>query len=94
MSRLNMISCTLALTVYFSGGFTEAATEPVQKQSLKVNRKTRTQEVNFSEMSLSGTIRKPDGAYLVQKRGLRFQPLYKIQEDFDRKIRESFLYID
>ncbi|MGZ3725824.1 MAG: hypothetical protein ACXWQQ_08480 [Pseudobdellovibrio sp.] len=52
------------------------------------------QEVNFSEMSLKGTIRNPDGAYLVQKKGLKFQPLYKIQENFDQKLRETSLYID
>ncbi len=54
----------------------------------------KVQEVNFSEMSLKGTIRNPDGAYLVQKKGLKFQPLYKIQENFDQKLRETSLYID
>ena len=54
----------------------------------------KTQEVNFSEMSLKGTVRNPDGAYLVQKRGLKFQPLYKVQESFDQKLRETYLYID
>lgn len=35
--------------------------------------KNRTvQEVNFSEMNLKGTIRNPDGAYLVQKKVLNF----------------------
>lgn len=57
--------------------------------------KTRkVQEVNFSEMNLKGTIRNPDGAYLVQKKGLKFQPLYKVQESIDLKIRETSLYID
>lgn len=57
--------------------------------------KTRkVQEVNFSEMNLKGTIRNPDGAYLVQKKGLKFQPLYKVQEGIDQKIRETSLYID
>lgn len=57
--------------------------------------KTRSvQEVNFSEMNLKGTIRNPDGAYLVQKRGLKFQPLYKIQESFDKKIRETSYFIE
>ncbi len=52
------------------------------------------QEVNFSEMSLKGTIRNPDGAYLVQKKGIKFAPLHSIQKDVDRKIRETALYID
>lgn len=63
--------------------------------SLAKSVKTRkVQEVNFSEMNLKGTIRNPDGAYLVQKKGLKFQPLYKVQEGIDQKIRETSLYID
>lgn len=63
--------------------------------SFAKNTKTRkVQEVNFSEMNLKGTIRNPDGAYLVQKKGLKFQPLYKVQESIDLKIRETSLYID
>lgn len=53
-----------------------------------------TQEVNFSEMNLKGTIRNPDGAYLVQKKGLKFLPLYNVQKDLDKKIREASLYAD
>ncbi|MCK6597101.1 MAG: hypothetical protein L6Q37_01950 [Bdellovibrionaceae bacterium] len=37
----------------------------------KVLRKV--QEVNFSEMSIKGTIRNPDGAFLVQKKGIKFR---------------------
>jgi hypothetical protein len=58
-------------------------------------KKTRqVQEVNFSEMNLKGTIRNPDGAYLVQKRGIKFMPLYDVQKDLDQRIRETALYID
>lgn len=52
------------------------------------------QEVNFSEMNLKGTIRNPDGAYLVQKKGLKFMPLHDVQKDMDGRIRETSLYID
>jgi hypothetical protein len=59
------------------------------------NTKVRSvQEVNFSEMNLKGTIRNPDGAYLVQKKGLKFMPLHDVQKDMDGKIRETSLYID
>lgn len=54
----------------------------------------KVQDVNFDELSLTGTVRNPDGAYLVQKRGLRFLPLYEIQKDFDRKIRQSLEYMN
>lgn len=57
----------------------------------KITRKV--QEVNFGEMNLKGTIRNPDGAYLVQKKGIKFLPLYDIQKDMDGRIRESSLYL-
>jgi hypothetical protein len=52
------------------------------------------QEVNFSDMNLKGTIRNPDGAYLVQKKGIKFMPLHDVQKDLDQKLRETSLYID
>jgi hypothetical protein len=51
------------------------------------------QEVNFEEMNLKGTVRNPEGAFLVQKRGIKFMPLYDIQKDMDTKIRESVEYV-
>ena len=53
----------------------------------------KVQEVNFSELNLKGTIRNPDGAYLVQKRGIKFMPLYDVQKDMDAKIRDSVQYV-
>lgn len=54
----------------------------------------KVQEVNFGEMNLKGTIRNPDGAFLVQKRGIKFMPLYDVQKDMDSRIRESALYLN
>lgn len=59
-----------------------------KKQSIR-----KLQEVNFAEMNLKGTVRNPDGAYLVQKRGIRFKPLHDVQKDMDAKIRETSLYM-
>lgn len=53
----------------------------------------KVQEVNFAEMSLKGTIRNPDGAYLVQKRGIKFLPLYEVKKDMDERIRDSSFYV-
>lgn len=53
----------------------------------------KVQEVNFSEMSVKGTIRNPDGAYLVQKRGLKFLPLYDVKKDMDGRIRDASFYV-
>lgn len=54
----------------------------------------KVQEVNFGDMNLKGTIRNPDGAFLVQKRGIKFMPLYDVQKDMDGRIRESALYLN
>ena len=53
----------------------------------------KVQEVNFGEMSLKGTIRNPDGAYLVQKRGIKFLPLYDVKKDMDGRIRDTSYYV-
>lgn len=51
--------------------------------------KKKVQEVNFEEMMMKGAIRNPEGSFLVQKKGLKFYPLYEVQKDFDQRIRES-----
>lgn len=84
MKWISPTTTIILLLVFSVPAITQAKTVNVRKL----------QEVNFSEMSLKGTVRNPDGAYLVQKRGLKFQPLYKVQEDFDQKLRETYLYID
>ena len=60
----------------------------------KTKKTRQIQEINFSEMNLKGTIRNPDGAYLVQKRGIKFIPLHDVQKDLDLRIRETALYIE
>ena len=53
----------------------------------------KTQEVNFDAAEVDGAIRSPDGAYLVQKRGIDFAPLYKVRKNFDDNIKESIEYV-
>ncbi len=69
--------------------FTPNGAEAQEKK--KVYRKV--QEVNFAELNLKGTVRNPDGAYLVQKRGIKFLPLYDVKKDMDGKIRDSVQYV-
>ena len=66
----------------------------VTTPTVKKTKTRNVQEVNFSEMNMKGTIRNPDGAYLVQKKGIKFMPLHDIQKDMDKKIRETSLYIE
>lgn len=49
----------------------------------------KTQEVNFDGSDVDGQVRNPDGAYLAQKRGIDFVPLYKVRKNFDDNIKDS-----
>jgi len=53
----------------------------------------KTQDVNFDAVDVDGKGRSPDGAYLVQKRGIDFVPLYKVRKNFDDSIKESAEYV-
>jgi len=68
------------------------APAPAEAQAKKKTTR-KVQEVNFGEMSLKGTIRNPDGAFLVQKKGLKFLPLYDVQKNMDGRIREASFYV-
>ena len=53
----------------------------------------KTQEVSFEEADIDGQVRSPEGAYLLQKRGVRFLPLYKVNNQFEKNILESVEYL-
>jgi hypothetical protein len=53
----------------------------------------KTQDVNFDAAEVDGQVRNPDGAYLVQKRGIDFVPLYKVRKNFDDNIKESVEFV-
>lgn len=53
----------------------------------------KTQNVSFDGTDVDGTVRSPDGAYLVQKKGIKFLPLYKVKKQFDESIKESVDYL-
>jgi hypothetical protein len=53
----------------------------------------KTQDVNFDAADIDGQVRSPDGAYLVQKRGIDFVPLYKVRKNFDDNIKESVEFV-
>ncbi len=53
----------------------------------------KTQEVDFDQTDIDGQVRSPDGAYLLQKRGVKFIPLYKVNNEFEKNILESVEYL-
>jgi hypothetical protein len=80
---VRQIGLMISLVFLLIGNVSFAKTKTVRK----------VQEVNFAEMDLKGTVRNPDGAYLVQKRGIKFMQLHDVQKDMDAKIRESAQYV-
>jgi hypothetical protein len=54
----------------------------------------KTQDVNFDGSDVDGQVRNPDGAYLVQERGIDFMPLYKVRQNFDENIKDSLNYVN
>lgn len=53
----------------------------------------KTQEVSFEAADVDGLVRSPDGAYLNQKKGIKFLPLYKVEQKFDDSIKNSVEYL-
>lgn len=53
----------------------------------------KTQEVNFEGSDVDGVVRSPDGAYLSQKKGMKFLPLYNVKSTFDKEIKSSVEYV-
>ena len=53
----------------------------------------KTQQVSFDGSDIDGEARTPDGAYLHQKRGVKFLPLYKVRKTFDNHIKDSVEYL-
>lgn len=53
----------------------------------------KTQEVSFDATDIDGVVRSPDGAYLLQKQGVKFMPLYKVNRQFEKNIKASVEYL-
>lgn len=90
---MRKITLTLLLAVLLapmvSTGSDKEASEPAKKKA----QFRKTQEVSFDETDIDGQVRAPDGAYLLQKRGVRFLPLYKVNHHFEKHILESIEYL-
>jgi len=65
----------------------------VQDAHAKKVKYRKTQEVSFDGDDVEGVKRNPYGAYLAQKRGVDFAPLYNIRQKFETNIKSSTEYI-
>lgn len=53
----------------------------------------KTQEVSFDASEVDGAVRTPDGAYVNPKKSVKFMPLYKVDQHFDKEIKDSVEYL-
>lgn len=79
----NLVLVLLTLSIVFT-------TSTVFAKKVKYR---KSQEVNFDGSDVDGQVRNPDGAYLVQKRGIDFVPLYKVRKNFDDSIKDSVNHV-
>jgi len=70
-----------------------AAGSLVHAEDGKKVKYAKTQQVNFEDQDIDGKVNSPDGAYLLQKRGVQFLPLYKVNNQFEKNILESVEYL-
>lgn len=90
------ILTTCLLLVFVASASLAQETAPSKKGVAEKRTKVKyrkTQEVNFEEQDIDGLARTPTGAYLVQKRGVDFVPLFKVRERFDDSIKDSIEYL-
>ena len=78
---------TLAVLIGFA---CSVSAETIKKKKITYR---KTQEVSFDGSDVDGQVRSPDGAYLLQKQGVKFMPLYKVNNQFDKNIKESVEYL-
>ena len=82
---ISMLLCCLSVAA--------TAADKAEGKGKKKVQFRKTQEVNFDGADIDGQLRSPDGAYLLQKRGVRFLPLYKVNNQFEQNILESVEYL-
>ncbi len=46
-------------------------------------------EIDFEDVSVDGELKKPHGAYLLDKRQSSFNPLIRLKENFNQEMIES-----
>jgi hypothetical protein len=84
MRRILAISLALA----FALGFSSMAFAQDDDADRRVIYKSKT-EIDFEDVSVDGELKKPHGAYLLDKRQATFNPLIKLRTDFNPEMYQS-----
>ena len=80
----------LCLAVGFVFGLATAAVaqDDADDGGRRVIYKSKT-EIDFEDVSVEGELKKPHGAYLLDKRQATFNPLIKLRTDFNPEMYQS-----
>ncbi len=77
----------LSLAALFSLGLAAVAMAQ-DDDDRRVIYKSKT-EIDFEDVSVDGELKKPHGAYLLDKRQATFNPLIKLRTDFNPEMYQS-----
>lgn len=83
MKRLFIFAITALL-----GLAVAAPSALAQDDEANVRYKKKT-EIDFDDVGVDGELKKPHGAYLLDKRQSSFNPLIRLKEDFNQEMVES-----
>ena len=79
----------LILTAFLSVGLLAPASIAfAQDDDANVRYRKKT-EIDFEDVSVDGELKKPHGAYLLDKRQSSFNPRIRMKEDFNKEMTES-----
>ena len=79
---------TLTLLVALVGSSLIALPAFAQDDEAEVRYKKKT-EIDFEDVSVDGELKKPHGAYLLDKRQSSFNPLIRLKENFNEEMINS-----
>jgi len=79
---------TLHLFVALIGFSLIAPVAVAQEDAADVRYKKKT-EIDFEDVSVDGELKKPHGAYLLDKRQSSFNPLIRLKENFNQEMVNS-----
>ena len=80
-----VLAICLALAFCF-GLASVAAAQDEDDRRIIYKKKT---EIDFEDVSVEGELKKPHGAYLLDKRQATFNPLIKLRTDFNPEMYQS-----
>ncbi len=76
------------LTVFFTMALAAPAVLAQDEENPDVRYKKKT-EIDFEDVSVDGELKKPHGAYLLDKRQSSFNPLIRLKENFNEEMVNS-----